>query len=243
VTTFAASVRRLYLMRHGETLYLGGRSEDGLDLTPEGRRQIEVAAELFSSVPLDLVLSSPMRRALGTARIVAERQGVQVEVAEGLREITPGPLDDMELTKVFSDVIAFFSSGSINWDTPFLGGETFRQLCDRVLRFVNELLARPGWTNALAVAHGGANMALLAGLLGLQETQIPRLEQDLGCINAIDFSPENRVLIRLCNFSAHDALKAAQRDPSFERLRRVLSERAEQLAGVPWRVLGGDVEV
>ena len=58
-------------MRHGETLYLGRQSEDGSDLTPAGREQIEAAAELFRVIPLDLVLSSPMRRAVGTATIVA----------------------------------------------------------------------------------------------------------------------------------------------------------------------------
>src|SRR5438552_2589859 len=65
-------------MRHGETLYLGRQSEDGSDLTPEGRRQIQAAAELFRAVPLDLVLSSPMRRAVGTATIVAASRDLRL---------------------------------------------------------------------------------------------------------------------------------------------------------------------
>jgi broad specificity phosphatase PhoE len=90
---------------------------------------------------------------------------------------------------------------------------------------VSELLARPGWTTALAVAHGGANMALLAGVLGLAEGEIPRIEQDLGCINAIDFDPAGRPTVRLVNFSAHDPLKAVQREPSSVQLRRAFEER------------------
>jgi broad specificity phosphatase PhoE len=227
-------VRRLYLMRHGETLYLGRASDDGTDLTPDGIRQIEAAAAVFAGVPLDLIVASPMVRAVGTATIVAARQGLEVEPVEDLREITPGVVDGMELAEVFSQVLRFFSSPDVTWDTPFVAGETFRQLRTRVTGVVDGLLARPGWSNALAVAHGGVNMALLAGVLGLGEGEIPRLEQDLGCINVIDFDDTGRALVRLVNYSAHDPLKDTLREPSFARLKRVLEERARDLGVAAW---------
>ena len=126
---------------------------------------------------------------------------------------------------MFAQVIEFFSSPSVTWDTPFVGGETFRQVHGRVMAFLGSLLARPSWTTALAVAHGGANTALLAGVLGLPEGEIPRIEQDLGCINAIDFDATGRPTLRLLNFSAHDPLKAIQREPSAVHLRRAFEER------------------
>jgi broad specificity phosphatase PhoE len=227
-------VRRLYLMRHGETLYLGRASDDGTDLTRDGVRQIEAAAAVFAGVPLDLVVSSPMVRAVGTATIVAARHGLHVETMDDLREITPGVVDGMELAEVFSQVLRFFSSADVTWDTPFVGGETFRQLRGRVGTVIDGLLARPGWANALAVAHGGVNMALLAGVLGLGEGEIPRLEQDLGCINVVDFDDAGRPLVRLVNYSAHDPLKDTLREPSFARLKRVLEERARDLGAVAW---------
>jgi broad specificity phosphatase PhoE len=219
-------------MRHGETLYLGRNAPDGVDLTSEGRRQIEAAAALFAALPLDLVVASPMRRALATAGMVAAPQGRAVERLTALRELAPGPINTLSPAEVFSQVLRFFSSPEVTWDTPFLGGETFRQLRARVLGAVAHLLARPGWTTALAVAHGGVNMAILAGLLGLGEGEIPRLEQDLGCINAIDFDASGRPLVRLVNYSAHDPLKAALREPSAERLPRILTARAAT-AGPP----------
>lgn len=238
-----AAVRRLYLMRHGETLYLGQASEDGTDLTPNGRRQIEATAEAFRSVPLDLVVSSPMRRACGTAGLVAAPQRLSVEVAQDLREIRPGFTDGMLLSDIFAQVLDFFSSPEVTWDTPFVGGETFRALHGRTQGFVRALLARPGWTNALAVAHGGANMALLAGVLGLSEGEIPRLEQDLGCVNVIDFDAGGRGLVRLMNHSVEDPLKSTLREPSSARLRRVLEGRAEDLRGLRWQSGFGEPEV
>ena len=99
------------------------------------------------------------------------------------------------------------------------------------------------WVNALAVAHGGANMALFACVLGLSEGEIPRLEQDLGCVNVIDFDDAGRGLVRLVNLSAHDPLKAGLWEPSFERLRRVLEARGKALAGLRWQGVDRDPEV
>ena len=232
-------MRRLYLTRHGETLYLGHDCPEGLDLTVEGRRQAEAAASVFAGVPLDLVVASPLCRALGTARIVtAGHGGLVVESIDDLREITPQPSADMDLGQIFAQVIEFFSSPSVTWDTPFVGGETFRQVHGRVMGFLTALLARPGWTTALAVAHGGANMALIAGVLGLAEGEIPRIEQDLGCINAIDFDSAGRPTVRLVNYSAHDPLKAIQPEPSSVQLRRAFQERGWSAA--PGGALTGD---
>src|SRR5205814_8553031 len=114
-------------MRHGETLYLGRQSEDGSDLTPAGREQIQAAAELFRAIPLDLVLSSPMRRAVGTATIVAASRGLPVEVVPELREVTPHVSDGMLLAAVFSRVLRLLSSPAGTWDTPSVVGECVRQ--------------------------------------------------------------------------------------------------------------------
>jgi broad specificity phosphatase PhoE len=159
---------------------------------------------------------------------------------DDLREITPMPSPDMDLGQIFAQVIDFFSNSTVTWDTPFVGGETFRQVHERVMGVVGALLVRPGWTTALAVAHGGANMALLAGVLGLAEGEIPRIEQDLGCINAIDFDEAGRPTVRLVNFSAHDPLKAIQREPSSVQLRRAFEERG--WSAPPGRGLTGESE-
>jgi broad specificity phosphatase PhoE len=228
-------------MRHGQTLYLGHDCPAGLDLTEEGRRQAEAAAEVFRGLRLDLAVASPLCRAMGTARIVtAHHQGLVVEPTDDLREITPQPSADMDLAQIFSQVIEFFSNPRVTWDTPFVGGETFREVHGRVMGFLGTLLARPGWSTALAVAHGGANMALIAGVLGLAEGEIPRIEQDLGCINAIDFDADGRGMVRLVNFSAHDPLKARQREPSSVQLRRAFEERGWSVP--PGRGLAGDGE-
>ena len=58
--------RRIYLLRHGETLYQSEVSEGAIGngaLTERGSEQIAAAALLFRGVPLDRVYASPLARA------------------------------------------------------------------------------------------------------------------------------------------------------------------------------------
>src|SRR5438034_9208498 len=113
-------------MRHGETLYLGRGSPDGVDLTPEGLRQIIVAAELFDAVRLDLVVASPMRRAMDTAGVIAARQHLTVEPVAALHEISPESLDGMDVADIFSQLLRFIASPEVHLDTPFFEENTLR---------------------------------------------------------------------------------------------------------------------
>lgn len=72
----------LYLVRHGESYgnvpadYRGRLPEDEHDprLTPKGERQVRLLGEHFSTLALDCVMSSGLRRAMNTAQAVIERQ-------------------------------------------------------------------------------------------------------------------------------------------------------------------------
>src|SRR5205807_6876355 len=128
---------------------------------------------------------------------------LEVERIPELRELTPNVSDGMLLAEVFSQVLRFFSSPTVTWDTPFVGGETFRELRARLQRFLAHLLDRPGWTNALAVAHGGTNMCLLACALRLSERELPRLAQDLVSTNEINFDDTRCARVRLAKPSVH----------------------------------------
>ena len=50
---------------------------------------------------------------------------------------------------------AYFVDPETRWDTPYLGGETYRQLRERVWPFFERLMADPDWHRVVVVAHGG----------------------------------------------------------------------------------------
>ena len=79
----------VFLIRHGETaLNAVGVLRGQLDvaLSETGQAEALALGELFRGVPLGAVVSSPLRRAVGTARPVAARSSAPLEMDDRLRD-------------------------------------------------------------------------------------------------------------------------------------------------------------
>src|SRR5580704_12237082 len=90
---------QLWLLRHGETEWsLSGQhtSRTDLPLTSEGQRRAAEVGKSLSSQKFTLVLSSPMRRALDTARLA----GFQPEITDDLREWDYGEYEGLTTTEI-----------------------------------------------------------------------------------------------------------------------------------------------
>ena len=218
------SCRWLYLVRHGETLYgtTGGAGAlAGDDLTERGYRQIETLAELFADVALDAIYASPLGRAQATAQTIARRTGTPVTTVPALHEIQPGDFGGTPIPAIFAAVREFFAGPATDWDTPYLGGETYRQLRDRVWPLIEEHGHRRDWKRVAVVAHGGVNNAIIGRVLGAEGPGLANIDQDFGCVNMIDYMGD-RPVIRLLNFTAYDPLKTGLEVPSLDVLQDVL---------------------
>lgn len=84
------------LIRHGETDYqiaedrrLRGAARDWVPLTERGVTQVESAVETLRGRTVDLILSSPMTRAVQTAAILSRRLSVDLKVEFDLHEWLP----------------------------------------------------------------------------------------------------------------------------------------------------------
>ena len=158
--------------------------------------------------------AGPRARGVESAALLAGPLGREVTIDEGLREITAGSYDGKSGREIFSEVMRCFLSPDTNWDTPYLGGETYRQLRERARSFLERVLADTSWRTLVAVAHGGINNALLSVVLDKNETAgLANVEQDFGCVNVIDHDGE-RFLVRMLNFTLYDPLKVGLRLPS-----------------------------
>lgn len=82
-------IRRLVMLRHGQTEYNAGSRMQGqldTDLSDLGRDQAAAAAEVLAKRQPLLIVSSDLRRALDTAETLGTRAGVAVAVDKRLRE-------------------------------------------------------------------------------------------------------------------------------------------------------------
>jgi glucosyl-3-phosphoglycerate phosphatase len=179
------TIRRLVMLRHGQTEFnAGNRMQGQLDteLSDLGRDQAVAAAEVLAKRQPLLIVSSDLRRALDTAESLGERSGLPVEVDARLRETHLG--DWQGLTHIEVDAAA--PGARIAWrnDATWAphGGESRVDVAARGLPLVKELVSdqREWGTDeperpVVLVAHGGLIAALTAALLKLPVDNWPVL--------------------------------------------------------------------
>lgn len=144
----------IYLIRHGETRknkekLLQGRSNEALN--EEGIRQAEQVRDYFAGkgIHFDKVYSSPLSRAVQTAKIVAGEE-LQVIEDQRLLEMDYGPFEGSSLESPAPEIIYFFSDFA-NHPAPE-GMESLDSVVGRLGEFLQTLDADPQ-ENILVATH------------------------------------------------------------------------------------------
>lgn len=151
----------LWLARHGETEWSAAglhTSRTDLPLTPAGEQEATELKALLGDRHFDLVLSSPMQRALATAALA----GFEPEVTADLREWDYGELEGLS-----TDQIRGAYPGWSIWRGPWPGGEDADEVAARADRVVARVRALGEGGRALVFAHGHILRVVAARWLGL----------------------------------------------------------------------------
>ena len=172
---------RLYLVRHGRTahnrLRYAGWRDVPLDAVGRGQA-VEVARQLARRT-LHVVFSSPLRRAVDTARPIAAAHGVGLELRDGLKEIDYG---------AYQDVLKAERKLRLRRNhrvERMPGGESLRDVFDRVAVVRAEVETELSAGRHVAVVAHFWSLRMLAGQVdGLTFEEV--LDRD-------DYSPENGV--------------------------------------------------
>lgn len=187
---------RAYLARHGQTLWnLEGRLHGQLDspLTAEGVAQAQSAADRLLGAGIRSVCSSPLGRAVATARIIADRIGAELTVVDDLAELHHGELAGFtwaEIEAANPGLRAQRAENRYGWAFP--GGESYAQARRRARRALSEC----GWQaegTPLIVSHEMIGRMLRAELRGLDASQALSLRHPPGLVLEIEAGNE-RVL-------------------------------------------------
>lgn len=144
----------LYLIRHGQTKLNKERRwncQADEDLTEEGVRQAEAAAEEVEKLPLDLILCSPLLRTRHTCEIVNQKN-IPVLYDDRLMErcggvITGEPYDSYDHNIYYN----YYTK-----DLPE-GMEPLPDFLQRVHECLDEIKEKYGDKNVLLVTHGGVS--------------------------------------------------------------------------------------
>jgi len=153
------TLRRLLLLRHGETVWNSERrftTHTDVPLSDAGMAQAAAAAEALAPTAIDRIYSSPLGRARVTAEMIAERQAARpvVVVDQRLIEISAGPFDGQTEAELTGGPMADAFAGWHTDGEPVFppGTESFEDALARVSAFLEDHEGEPGTT--LVVTHG-----------------------------------------------------------------------------------------
>jgi probable phosphomutase (TIGR03848 family) len=176
---------------------IAGR-KPGVHLNDLGRQQAERLAERLRPIALEGVYSSPLERALETARPIASSTGRQVQTADAWNEIDFGDwtgrtLADLDPLPEWRRFNTFRSSSTIP------GGESMAEVLGRVLRDVDRLRSlHPAPTACVAVvSHGDVLRSLVVHMLGAPLDEFRRVEISPASVSILEITDETPRLLLL----------------------------------------------
>ncbi len=201
----------LYLIRHGESLWnREGRWQGWQDppLTEAGWFQAARLSLRFTREPLAAVYSSPLRRALDSARVLALPHGLAVQVVTALREKAQGEWEGRTTAEIQArDPEAYLAWRRNPAADPIPAAESLAALQQRALAALGLIARRhPGETVAV-VTHGAWIKAVLLGVLGAPLDHLHRLVQANAAVNRLDHAG-GRYAVRSVNDTCHLSVPA-----------------------------------
>jgi len=189
------SAGRVFLVRHGETERSITRQHTGrtdIPLTEEGRRQAKRLGARLAGERFAVVLVSPLKRALETARLAGFAIGEKDSVAEvepDLVEWDYGAYDGLTAVDIRRE-----RPGWTPWVGGFPGGETLDDLTARADRVLARI--RPVSGDVALFAHGHILRVLTARWLEEPAVMGARYYLATGTLSVLGWERETSVIDR-----------------------------------------------
>jgi broad specificity phosphatase PhoE len=180
--------RVVVLVRHGETEWSRTGKHTGrtdVELTDLGREQARALGEALRGRRFELVLTSPLARALETCRIAGFGDAAQPR--DELMEWDYGEYEGRTTPEIREE-----RPGWTLWRDGVPGGEAAAEVGSRADRAVAELRSLDG--DAVVFAHGHVLRVLAARWLGLEPEAGRLLALDTATVSALGYERETAVI-------------------------------------------------
>ena len=200
---------RLYLIRHAQSQ--GNTGEDlttgDPELTDVGWEQARRLGERLARQRIDLIFTSPLRRAIQTAEAIAAVNGLDVRVEPELREVELGRADyDIRaLTEAEQVALASRIATEGKWDA-FPGSEGSAYARNRVREFTDRIVEQYEGHRVALVSHAGFIQTFVSVVLGVERDFV--FYPFNASITSVRAKGERRVLWRLNDVGHLDGMPA-----------------------------------
>jgi phosphoserine phosphatase len=172
---------KIMLIRHGETEWnkeeiFRGRAD--VELNGTGLKQAQLLAQYLTGEKIDVIYSSPLKRAFKTAEEIPRYHNIPVNAAPELNDFNYG-----EWQGLSQETVRIKYQTSCNqWQAnPHLAkiphGESLEEVKERSLSLISKVIA--GSQNTVAmVSHRVINKVLICALLGLDNSHFWDIKMD-----------------------------------------------------------------
>lgn len=148
---------KIYITRHGETQWNKEGKMQGWqnsDLSDKGIEDAKKLGNRLKDVDFDCIYSSPLGRAVDTAKLIIGEKDTEIILVDSLKEIGFGKWEGMDK----DEIIGLYPTEQYNfWNKPHLynpiEGESFDELFHRVENVLNHIINNQDVDNILIVSH------------------------------------------------------------------------------------------
>lgn len=176
---------RLLLIRHGQTPHNVAGAIDtafpGADLTGLGQAQARAVPEALAEEDVAGIYASRLVRTQLTAAPLARVRGLDVDVREGLEEISAGELElrtDSDAVHAYAECVASWMRRDLDHSLP--GGATGHEFHDRFDGALRTIAEQHGPDDTVAVFSHGAAIRVFTTLAA---HLAPEVATDLSIMN------------------------------------------------------------
>lgn len=135
----------IYILRHGQTNYnVEGKFQGQVDveLNETGIKQAYQTKQLLNNINFDVVISSPLKRAIKTAQIVTDKTDIKI--------------DNRVIERSFGTLEGKLGIPDFEENLDLYKIEDYTSLCNRVYSFLNEIISsNSNASEILIVTHEG----------------------------------------------------------------------------------------
>lgn len=155
----------VYILRHG--VYENKKNVNpfrlpNFPLSAKGKKQINTIADYLKDKNISAIYSSPILRTKQSAKIIGRTLGKKTNYSSLIIEVN-SPFKGMDFDKYY----AVRDKAGIYKNPNYLnkGGETIKQVYDRINFFLEMILKKHKGKNVLIVSHGDPIIFLLYGIV------------------------------------------------------------------------------
>lgn len=199
---------KLYLIRHAESM---GNVEEffqgslDVEVSPKGLRQLEELKERFKNTKLDRIYTSPLRRAVKTARYVNFYQHIDLIRIPELSEINAGGFQGKkwsDLPLLYPQEFHDWKENQENFQSP--DGESMKDVYNRMTGAMNKIISENQNKTVAVISHGCAIKTYQCYLMGKSLSYMSQIGwADNTSVSEIVFDDDLKPDIIYLNDSTH----------------------------------------